>query len=232
MSIILATAEICTAFQTLCIGTKVLEPYHRWFTQILHDSIAAHVFPENGQAKILLPDITRPMVSAGIASREELREGDFVARKFRNRVGLYARRKFAMQSEKVFAIVYTRDAYIADPDYVEGSLFGLPDYTHVLVALLGHAGPEDVPYGSRVLLHNMAGGNNEFLPSTGPNWVESMRNTLAYYTPKDADACSFTVMVPSMMLEQGISDIQMLREWIRLAQKSEAYEKEYVGVSD
>lgn len=63
-------------------------------------------------------------------------------------------------------VVYTREAYLADPDLQKPEEAGerarimVSDGTHVIVAVLAHAGPKS-PLPPNTLVHNLAGGNHE-----------------------------------------------------------------------
>jgi hypothetical protein len=211
MQIKMLVSEICTAFNEAAIGSRVLAERFHDFLEILTNTIGEHKFPESGQAKILLPAVTNEMVSCGVAKRANLTANDFVAREYRGKVSLFAKREFAAKTESIFAIVYTVEAYLKDPDLTpqEAARMAMKQYTHVLVALLAHAGPKDVPYGSRVLVHNIAGGNNEFIPKTKPGDLE-----------KGVD------------LTLVGHDLRMLHRWIELAKASEQYELDWAKVAD
>ena len=71
-------------------------------------------------------------------------------------------------------VVYTKDAYSADPDVIkEGRVV---DEDFIIVAVLASAGPKP-PYAGYALVHNIAGGNNEFLPTGDPAEDQKLLNS-------------------------------------------------------
>jgi hypothetical protein len=86
----------------------------------------------------------------------------------RGKVGLYLkRRKAASWAKHLSAVVYTKDAYLADPDVDAEESARMraqyPGHTHVLVAVLASVVevPQLSPWG---FVHNLAGGNNDYHP--------------------------------------------------------------------
>jgi hypothetical protein len=77
-------------------------------------------------------------------------------------VSAYLKREFAEQATGCALVVYTRDAYFRDPDVTpaEAARIDSESPTHVLVAVLGFAGPES-PLPPYRLVWNLAGGNLE-----------------------------------------------------------------------
>jgi hypothetical protein len=144
-----------------------------------------------------------------------------VIREYRGKVSLFAERQFAAETKRLYAIVYTYDAYMNDPDTKKDPqehlrmLLARP--THVLITLLAYATDES-PYGSRVLVHNIAGGNNEFIPRTTSELVT------------DLESLKGSEIVP--VIPEIAHDLKMLHRWIELAQESERSEMEWVGVAD
>jgi len=163
----LAHANILTAFHGWTVGTKVLDPTR--LTDLICDAIVTYDFASQripGQGFLMLPDAAREMVSAGVGPRSN-RADDYVTRFWRDHVGCYLRRKFAAAVDGVAAIIYTKDAYIADPDVQADAAEmlrittpgpGCP--THVLVAVLAFAGPKP-PLSPGRFVANLAGGNRE-----------------------------------------------------------------------
>jgi len=157
-------ANIVTAFGPKTIGTKVTQP--ATFMALLKDSVLATDFAaqrQPGQAFIKLPDLTRLTVSAGVGLRTTDPE-NFVLREHRGVVSAFLKREHAAEVEGVAAVVYTVEAYLADPD-VSGDAAEVERIkeggaTHILVAVLAFAGPQ-APLGPGRLVHNLAGGNRE-----------------------------------------------------------------------
>ncbi len=161
----IANASIVTAFNEKTVGTKVTnkEEFEKVAIQAIEKyDFAAQRVP--GQGFIPCNDLAG-CLSAGVGKRTK-NSDDYVSRLYRGKVELFLRRKHAAKVEGVALIVYTREAYLSDPDtasdkeevaYVEAS-----DATHFLVAVLGFAGPK-APLSPDRLIHNLAGGNKEAL---------------------------------------------------------------------
>lgn len=158
-----------TAFDSRTIGSKVLDPAP--FLGMVEDQIRADIGREDapGQFMIPMPADACALVSAGIGERSTDPEA-YVVRLHRGRVDAFLRREHAAPVESCAVIVYTRAAFVADPqvtgkmieqmdqeDHDEEDWNALP-CTHVLVAVLAGAGPSELsPYR---LVANLAGGNN------------------------------------------------------------------------
>ena len=158
-------SDICTALhQTHVIGTKVID--HGRFMHALEAAVAAHNFAVDrvpGQGFISVPEAI-PYVSAGVG-HPKADPSAYSLKLYRGAVSAYLKREHAAPVESVACVVYTRDAYLKDPDVtaeererVTASNF-LP-VTHVLVAVLATAGARSQlsPYR---FAHNLAGGNRE-----------------------------------------------------------------------
>ena len=112
-----------------------------------------------------MPESAFAFVSAGVGRRSAEPE-DYVLRANRGRVNAYLRRSAAAQVESLACIIYTREAYLADPDVREDmeefDRITRSDATHVLVAILAAAGPK-APLTPIRFVENLAGGNREAL---------------------------------------------------------------------
>ena len=156
----LIVSDICKVFEESCVGSKVLdkEAFMALVGKVVekHDPTLTAGAP--GQYNILLPEAANKLVSAGVGKRTA-DPNDFILRSHRGRVELFLQRKFAAQAESVSVILYTREAYVSDPE-VDSVKVPL-EATHVLVAVLASAGPQSprTPYR---MLAGMAGANNEF----------------------------------------------------------------------
>jgi len=155
-------SDVLTAFNDSTIGSKVISK-KRFMTDI-KDEIAKANFAScrvPGQAYIELPCHFCHYVSAGVG-RRTTNPDDYVSRLYRDKVGLYLKRQFASEVDKVAVVVYTVDAYLNDPDVNEAGAGWVKDrgYTHMLVAILASAGPRS-PLTPYRFVHNLAGGNNE-----------------------------------------------------------------------
>jgi len=165
-------SDICEAFKDKVVGSKVHPQHLADFFDVLDEAVSNYDFSQGkvpGQAVIELPSKVNDWVSPGSWKRGSIDPNDFVLRKYRGEVGMYLLRKPDMTSARVRCVVYTRDAYEADPDFTEDEalrmeeFFGNPfDGGYVLVAVLGD--PDNVPstvsFGRFV--KNLAGANNEY----------------------------------------------------------------------
>lgn len=156
-------SNIVTAFAKSTLGTKVVD--HAKFWEVAEQAIAAVDFAAQrvtGQAFIPCNDLV-PFLSAGVGRRTN-NPDDYVVRLHRGRVDAYLRREKAAPCEGAAFIVYTREAYLADPDVqkeeAERTRIEASEATHVLVAVLGFAGPK-APLSPYRLVYNLAGGNLE-----------------------------------------------------------------------
>jgi hypothetical protein len=156
-------ANIVSAFGKKTVGTKVTNATE-FMARAVH-LVGATNFEaqrEPGQAYIPANELC-DYVSAGVGERSQ-NPADYVARLYRGNVELFLRRKKAAKVAGVALIVYTREAYLKDPDVLkettERNRIEKSDCTHVLVAVLGFAGPK-APLSPYRLVHNLAGGNNE-----------------------------------------------------------------------
>jgi hypothetical protein len=119
-----------------------------------------------------------PHVSAGVGPKSA-DVSRYVLRDWRGEVKPFLKREHASEVESLLVIVYTVDAYLADPqvDASERSQIeagkattfnprvakpsGFVPYTHVIVAVLANAGPKPPAYSPSRLVANLAGGNND-----------------------------------------------------------------------
>lgn len=134
-----------------------------------------------GQHDIVLPHSATTCVSAGVGPR--LNDPDcYVLRGHRGGVSAYLKREYAAQADSVRVIIYTREAYLADPDVVadpeEAARIG-NDVTHVIVAVLASAGPPS-PLTPFRFAANLAGGNKEAQEWTADEIREKARAIVAY----------------------------------------------------
>jgi hypothetical protein len=160
------TSNICSAFSAEVIGSRVTNQQE--FLNVLESAIAVHDASKDGvsgQHSITLSDVVFEFVSAGVGKRS-VDPDDYVLRNHRGRVLACLRRGKAAQVEAVVVIVYTCEAYLADPevvnDSVEFSRVKESDCTHVLVAVLASTGPRS-PLTAHRFVSNLSGGNKEVL---------------------------------------------------------------------
>ncbi len=163
MNITLATSSIVTAFNPPTIGTRVT--HLEEFSNLAVAAIANHDFTLGkvpGQGYLVCPELV-PFVSAGVGPRSS-RPEDYVCREHRGVVSAYLKREFAAPVTGCALVVYTRQAYLDDPDVTVDECAHIIEMgaTHVLVAVLASAGPE-TPLTPYRLVWNLAGGNREAL---------------------------------------------------------------------
>lgn len=184
-------ANIVSAFDTKSIGTKVLDATSFW--DIAAKAVASHdtfkdEFP--GQHFIIRKDLW-PILSGGVGLRTR-NPDDYVLRDYRGKVSAYLARKYAEKLDKnsfTALIIYTREAYLADPDVIydaqERERISSGVATHVLVAII--AGTNFMGYST--VVHNIAGGNNQYFAMSAEQlrekarWVEQAN--LKYSTVAD-----------------------------------------------
>jgi hypothetical protein len=159
---IIEKSDIVTAFSATTIGTKVVNPSK--FEEHLSEAIRQHDTSKDrqaGQHFIPMTSLAFDTVSAGVGLRTDNPE-DYILRGYRGQVDIYLRREYAAPVESLAAIVYTTEAYLADPDVKdeEAERIRKSSATHVLVAVLASAGPK-APLSPKRFTHNLAGGNRE-----------------------------------------------------------------------
>lgn len=178
MEVKIGLANICSAFSYgAAIGSKVKPQCHYDALRAIEQAIRMYVFPESGQAKIPCPDLL-PFVLSGDAPKS-VEVSDYVLRKYRGEVRKFLRRdRVNVEPTSCACVVYTKEAYLKDPDATGDPEAGIPrdneeierietlDCTHVLVALLATGGPEPTVSPHRFVM-NLAGGNNDYKEMTG-----------------------------------------------------------------
>lgn len=151
-------------------------------------AISAHDFESGrvpGQAVIDLPNVV-DCVSCGIGRRTD-DANDYVLRKHRGRVEAFLRRDKASRCGSVRIVVYTREAYLADPDIREDEdemqRVKEIDPTHVLVAVLAESDEAaNSPVGLTRFVANLAGGNNEAATWSADEIRDLAKRVMAYDT--------------------------------------------------
>lgn len=179
----IAITNVLSAMAERTVGTKVLD--REGFIAVLSEAVESHDFTADrvlGQGYIPLPETAFELVSAGVGRRSADVE-DYILAEHRGRVNVYLRRDKAAQVESLACIVYTREAYLADPevreDAEEFERITRSDASHVLVAVLASAGPR-APLTPHRLLSNLAGGNREAEVWTVDEIRAKAKEVLAY----------------------------------------------------
>ena len=174
-----------TAFDAKTVGSKVVDSVG--FLNALSAAVEAFDFnaetnehvTTTGQGAIPLNDALA-CVSAGVGPKCNVLSR-YVLREWRGEIKPYLLRDFAALVDNLIVIVYTVEAYLADPqvdaserteiEKGQATTFnirvGLPSgytpFTHVIVAVLANAGPKPPAYSPGRLVANLAGGNNDAL---------------------------------------------------------------------
>lgn len=181
MNVILSVSDICSALPTprspsITIGTKVIPVVTQKerfdygpFLEACYRAISAHDFSQDkvpGQGFVLCPEAL-PYISSGVG-RKSSDPTRYHCREHRGVVSAYLKREFAEPATGCALVVYTRNAYFRDPDVTpaEAARIDSESPTHVLVAVLGFAGPTS-PLPPYRLVWNLAGGNREAALWTG-----------------------------------------------------------------
>ena len=156
---------------------------------LIEKAIESYEFPESGQGYIKLPEEACELVLSGAAplrdrivltggdrtfsSPRDFGEDDFHVRIHRGEPHAVLKRRVALEIGKppgralipdwVAAIVYTAEAFLADPDLLESEEQEFIEgcYTHSLITILSGKGPK-APVSSRRFVRNLAGGNATF----------------------------------------------------------------------
>lgn len=181
---VVAFADIVTAFSDKAIGTKVVGSKDEFLSFVVrgieqHDPNSDRV---PGQHFVKLDDAAVKLVSGGVGKRT-LNADDYVIREHRGQMSMYLKRGLEAPAETVHCVVYTKEAYLKDPDGTQAEFDRIeqatPGYTHVLVAVLASSGskPALSPYR---FVHNLAGGNNEALAWSADEIREKAKEILAY----------------------------------------------------
>lgn len=178
----IVSANIVTAFSAAAVGTKVTHAVD--FLSVAAKAIEAFDFASQrvpGQGFIMCPEAI-PFVSAGVGPRSA-DAADYVVRTHRGEAQMFLKREKAAPVEGCALIVYTREAYLADPDVAGDAaevarIQGL-NPRFVLIAVLAFAGPK-APLTPSRLVHNLAGGNKEALVWTADEIRAKAKESLDY----------------------------------------------------
>lgn len=178
----LENSDIVTAFNDAPIGTKVTDAGP--FLEAAHRAIEAHDFSQDrvpGQGFLVCPEAI-PFVSAGDGPRTT-NPTDYVPALHRGEVDIYLKREMAGDTKFCALVIYTTEAYLADPDVEapEAARIKAAEATHVLVAVIAASGPE-APLPPGRFVHNLAGGNREALVWTADEIRAKAKEIKGYWT--------------------------------------------------
>tara|TARA_R110000824_G_scaffold82768_2_gene207381 strand:- start:3686 stop:4375 length:690 start_codon:yes stop_codon:yes gene_type:complete len=161
-------SQISSDFEgTTTVGSKVTDV--DTFIKILTGAMASHDPSKDeveGQHYVQLPLSGELLnsVSCGVGERFGRTAADYIPRDHRGVVGAYLKREFALPVSKVAVIVYTLEAYAADPDVSDEEVQRVTDFLvakgdpYVIVAVLASYGSES-PLSPRRFVANFAGNN-------------------------------------------------------------------------
>ena len=170
-----AFSNVLNCFAATVIGTKVVAK--EAFMTALNAAMANFEIPDNGQC--FVPLTCLDTVVSGVAKRENLSEGDIITREWRGGEEEFAVRSKAEPAESLAAIVYTREAYVNDPQVDEAEIEQIGDADYVLVAVLASVGPRP-EVSVRRFEANLAGGNNAYSEMSAEE-VEDLRKRVYEY---------------------------------------------------
>ena len=185
-------ANILQAFDDTAVGTRVVQPY--LFMRHLSAAVAVFDFDAQttpGQGFVSLPKEAFSSVSAGVGEKKyaidelsgEPDPGAYIMRPWRGSMNVSLKRDYAAEVEGLAAIIYTTDAYLADPDVArdsdEVSRVEATGASHIIVAVLAFAGPK-APLSPGRLVSNLAGGNKNALAWNADTIREKAKESAAY----------------------------------------------------
>jgi hypothetical protein len=156
-----AISDICSAFDKSTVGTKVMQK--SIFLHYLGIAIQDYDVKMDrtiGQHVVDLTAVAFDTVSGGTGMATD-NPDDYCLRTHRGKVSSYLKRPNALPVESLKVVVYTRDAYLGDPDVDETEAAKIHSHcTHVIVAVLAGAKASKLsPYR---FVHNLAGGNKDY----------------------------------------------------------------------
>ncbi len=174
----IGSADIVTADKNKTVGSKIISVF---FWEHLARAIGDFQFPENGQALIPMNDAV-DTVSCGVARRVEVPLAGYHIVEYREGPTMFVDREYAASTKSLSCVVYTKAAYVANPDCTPEEAERVKDYDYILVAVLASAG-NGSPLSAGRFVHNLAGGNNAFKPENGytiEKAIEDAKAIVAY----------------------------------------------------
>ena len=162
----IARASILSCFDAVTVGTKVVDADA--FMAAVETAVANVDFTKTGtpgQSFIPLPGEALSTVSCGVGLRTD-NPADYALLNYRGVVTPFLLREHALQAERLAVSVYTKEAYLNDPEVKENAdevarIEADEEITHVLIAVIASAGPES-PRSPERLVAAMSGENREF----------------------------------------------------------------------
>lgn len=162
-------SDVCQAFDERAVGTRLnLSKNKHEFLDIL-GNIVLPMDPAKekvyGQHFVVLPKELYHFFSAGDGPKIK-DPSAYHVRMWRGEPSMFMKREYAGEVKFLAAVVYTRSAYMLDPDFEkkpeeEQKRFERSLHNRVVVAIIASSGPA-APVTPNAFVHNIAGGNNRW----------------------------------------------------------------------
>ena len=176
---------ILSAFQEKTIGSKVIDV--QGFFSFLKGSLLDYdssFDSTSGQHFVRMPAEAFATVSTGDGLHTH-NPDDYVVRNHRGEVGLFLKRNHALPCTFLAVVVYTKAAYLADPDVGEvpgeEEKIRNSDCSHVIVAVIAASGPAS-PLSPHRLVYNLAGGNKDVESWDKEIIIQKAKESKEYWT--------------------------------------------------
>lgn len=158
-------------FEKSTVGTRVKLGLTQFVQEFAGEALAKHDHSANrapGQCFIFLdatPETLNILFDAGVG-RRTTNPSDYFPALWRGEVLLLGRRSLALPVTGAACIIYSREAFLADPDLTEEERRWLdPETQWVLVDVLAFSGPKGELSPGR-FVRNMAGENNAHMQAS------------------------------------------------------------------
>ena len=179
-------ASTLTAFNsTGVVGIKVVN--HEGFFTELAAALESYSTTEDrvpGQHFVVLPKTAHSTVSAGVGKKREDRRA-YVISLHHGQPGIFLNRALAVEVEELTCIVYTREAYLADPgvagDAAEVERIGRSGCSHVVVAVHASPGGPMSPPTPYQLVRDLVTGDHETHKLSASEIHEQARKSKEYW---------------------------------------------------
>ena len=220
--------SVCQAFNKgLVVGSKVVEPFY--FMEGVEKLIREHDFTKDstpGQGFLAVPEELFKYLSAGDGEHTDFAH-DYIPAFHRGKVDAYLKRELAGEIKFAAVVVYTREAYEADPE-VDARNCRLLSFwsatTHVIVAVLASSGPES-PLTPYRLVSNIGGNNNNCLLKCTQEDLKDAHRT--FLRSKQDNSRGLPVELPMEDFECVLHDAHKAHEWVDQAKMSKEYWDKY-----
>lgn len=153
------------------IGSKVVKHKKFWAA---FDTALAHYDESNdrtkGQYFVKLPAEVFGTVSAGDRLKSS-NPDDYIIRHHREGPKMFLRRERAGETQFLAVVVYTRKAFLENPDITPEEAGAIGEATHAIVAVIVSSG-SSAPVTPFWFVHNLAGGNLNYKRPTFKDYPE------------------------------------------------------------